>query len=444
MIYDLINRITKRDVIFQREDGENALKPPMVINESLPVVVTVRSAMRVSAVWSAVNFLSRSLASLPINVFDEDAKGARTVVKNSHLQKILRSRPNPNITSMRWRKRMWDSVFTHGRAYTYIHRNPMNNQVHSLWPLDYNRVSLEVMGGRLQYRYDNSTHDKHKLPGPSLVTYGEDEIIDLRFMEGDDLISHYSPILTNSLSIAVGIAAAEYSARSFQNGGVPPLALIGPYSTPEGIDLTATSLSAAVLKAAREGSQILPIPDEHKLETIASTPHDLQSIETQRWIVEQVSRIYSLPPTLLQDLSNTSFSTSEDMDLQFTRHTLRPWVVMFDQELDLKLIQKNDRYIEHSIDGLLRGDFKSRMEGNAKAIQTGQLTPNEARMKDNRPPLPGGDDLMIQSGTVPIKLAKEMLEKGNKVTDGNDTISDKSDDGENDGDNNGDDDTAED
>jgi len=140
----------------------------------------------------------------------------------------------------------------------------------------------------------------------------------------------------------------------------------------------------------------------------------MQLVETQEFAVIEIARISSLPPTFLQDLSRATFSNSEQQDLHLVKHTLKRWVEQIEAELNLKLFGRGSaRIAEFNMDGLLRGDYMTRMQGNAIAIQSGQLAPNEAREQDNRPRKLGGDQLLIQGATVP--LDRNTAEVGNDV-----------------------------
>ena len=145
-----------------------------------------------------------------------------------------------------------------------------------------------------------------------------------------------------------------------------------------------------------------------------------QMIETQRWCVEQIARLYGLPPTFLQDLTHGTFSNTEQQDLHFVKHTLRRWVEQFEQEMNLKLFGRasNTRYVEMNVDGLLRGDFNSRMTGYATGITHGFMKPSEVRMLENWPDADGADQLFIQSATVPLTQAGQQQELPLGTNDG--------------------------
>lgn len=120
-------------------------------------------------------------------------------------------------------------------------------------------------------------------------------------------------------------------------------------------------------------------------------------------MVEQIARIYSLPPVFLQDLSTGTFASTEQQDLHFVKHTLRRWITQFEEEMNLKLFgRESDLHVRFNVDNLLRGDLKTRMEAHATSVQNGIKTPNEARHEEELAPLPSGDQLLIQGATVPI------------------------------------------
>jgi HK97 family phage portal protein len=147
----------------------------------------------------------------------------------------------------------------------------------------------------------------------------------------------------------------------------------------------------------------MALPAGHELKSIGFSPEEMQLIELQKFCIEQVARIYSLPPVFLQDLSTGTFSNVEQQDLHFVKHTLRRWIEQAEQEMNLKLFgRESDMSVRFNVDSLLRGDLKTRMEAHATAIQNGIKTPNEVRDLEELEPLGNGNDLMIQGATVPI------------------------------------------
>ena len=147
----------------------------------------------------------------------------------------------------------------------------------------------------------------------------------------------------------------------------------------------------------------MALPLGHELKSVGFSPDNMQLLELQRFCVEQIARIYSLPPVFLQDLTHGTFSNTEQQDLHFVKHTIKRWVEQVEAEMNLKLFPRSSKtYVEFNVDGLLRGDFKTRMEAHATSIQNGIRTPNEVRDAENLEPMPEGGNLMIQGATVPI------------------------------------------
>jgi HK97 family phage portal protein len=190
------------------------------------------------------------------------------------------------------------------------------------------------------------------------------------------------------------------------------LQLVGPLESPAAIRRAATDIMAAIDAAKQEGRSILPMPLMHELKAIGIDPVKGQLVDGRRFQLEEIARIYQLPPVFLQDLTNATLSNSEQQDLHFVKHTLAQWIKRWEQQLNLKLFgpRNRARFVEFNVDGLLRGDFKTRMEGYAKAIQNAINTPDEVRAMENWPAKGGdADKLHIQGATVPLG---EQLQRG--------------------------------
>ena len=360
------------------------------------IVVTTENALSVPAIFAAVNFIPGTLAGLPLNLFRRTDSG-RERVTDSPLVKLLHDAPNDEQSSFEWRKYLFERVMTGGRGLSFIERSA-SREVINIWPLEPGKVKIRrTPKGKKLYEYKPKG-------GSETITYAATEIIDIPFMLREDGLSHYGPIATNRDVIALAIAATRFGSRFFQNGGVPPFAVTGNFQSGRSMQAAGKDLEEATRKAAKEGRQALILPSGLDIKPLGADAAKSQLIELKRFLIEEFGRIYSLPPTFLQDLSHGTFSNTEQQDLHFVKHTMKRWVEAFEQELNLKLFGRTDRefFVEMNMDGLLRGDFKTRMEGYAKGIQNAILTPNEARQMENRPGDPQGDRLLIQGATVPI------------------------------------------
>lgn len=391
---------------FKKEPEQRAIQPVTGIEfvnlfsggmhaEYAGVDVTIQTALQVPAVFCAVNFLSGVMASLPLHIYKKDGDTVERDKSADGLQNILQNAINDECTSFDWRKYKMQGVLTGGRGLTAIERNN-SGRIINLYPLDPTKTTVKRVNGSKKYVVQD---------GAEQIEYEPREVIDIPFMLGTDGVSCLSPIMSSAPSIALAIAATNFGSKFFENGGVPPFAVVGNFSTPQAMQRAAKDFQDAVKKAAKDKRQALTLPPGYDIKPIGVDVEKTQLLDLKKHSVEEVARIYSLPPVFLQDLTKGTFNNVEQQDLHLVKHTVSRWAVQIEQELNLKLFGRlsNKRYVKFNLDGLLRGDFKTRMEGFARGIQTGQITPNEARKKEEREPLEGGDDLLIQGATVPLK-----------------------------------------
>jgi HK97 family phage portal protein len=390
-----IDRIRGRE---ERSSPENPTVPVSAANflqffgiQAGPLETpTTDKALTVPAVASAVAFLSRSMANLPLHAY-RDLGGDRGSEKvGGSLQRMLNEAPNPQWTSFGMRQYFWQQVFTEGRGLAWIERAARDATY--LWPLDATKTTVRRDGMRKVYTYNGKDYD------------GAD-VIDVPFMLKSDQLSVRSPLVLGGGTIAVALAMRDYSGGFFAGGGVPPLALEGPM--PAGADAlkrAQADVKRSIDGAKKRGEAIMPIPAGYTLKPIGFDPDKGQMTDAMRFIVEEIARLFNLPPVFLQDLTRGTFSNTEQQDLQLVKHLISHWAKALEEELNLKLFgpTSNRRYCEHNLDGLMRGDFKTRMEGLALGVNSALLTPEEARALDNRPTKPGADKLYIQGATVPI------------------------------------------
>lgn len=354
--------------------------------------VTIESALEVPAVLDAVNFLSGTLAALPLHAYRQVDGDAHRV--DGELQMLLNEAPNPEWSSFDWRKYMWQQVFTGGRGVTWIER--IGQKPVALWPMDPTRTSVRRQSGRKIYRFDNKE-------------YPAADVIDVPFMLKPNQLDAYGPISKGKKAIGLAIAMNDFAATFFSGGGVPPLALEGPLPQgPEAFKRAQADIKRAIDLAKKAGTPFFGMPPGHALKAIGIDPEKGQMTEARLFQIQEIARVMDgMPPAFLQDLSKGTFANTEQQDLQIVKHNIGRRAKQFEDELNLKLFgqRRRARKVMHNLDGLQRGDFKSRNEALARGVQTSLLTPNEARALEDRPPLPGGDKLYIQGATVPLEMA---------------------------------------
>lgn len=355
--------------------------------------VTIDSALEVPAVFDAVMFLSRMLASLPLHAF---RKGDGDTEKlDGSLAMLLNEAPNPEWTSYAWRQYTWQQVFTGGRGVSWIERQ--GSRPVALWPMDPTKTTVRRQGGRKVYRFDNKE-------------YPAADVVDIPFALRTNQLDAYGPVHKGRKAIGLAIAMNDFAGTFFAGGGVPPLALEGPLpSGAEAFKRAQKDIQRAIDMAKKAGTPFFGMPPGHALKAIGIDPEKGQMTEARLFQIQEIARLYGLPPVFLQDLSRGTFSNTEQQDLQLVKHLVIHWVTAFEQELNLKLFgqRRRSRQVKHNVDGLQRGDFKSRIEALARGIQTAQLTPDEARALENRPKDPSGHGakLYIQGATVPLGTA---------------------------------------
>lgn len=369
--------------------AENFLAFFGVNSANLPAVTT-DTALTVPAVWAAVAFLSRTLASLPLHAYRNTKDGPQRVT--GKLETVIHENPNPLMAAFKFYQYFWQQVFTGGRGLAWIERN--GSSVEALWPMDPTKTTIKRKGFKVTYEYEGKT-------------YPAEDVIDVPFMLKADGLSHYGPIATCSKAIQLALAMNDYASNFFAGGGVPPLALSGPLPQgQEAMKRAMADINRAVDEAKKSSKPIFPMPPGHELKPVGFDPEKGQMTDARRFQVEEIARGYQLPPVFLQDLTKATFSNAEQQDLHLVKHLIGQWADALESEMNLKIFGRmnSGRFVEHNLDGLMRGDFKSRIEGIATAIQSGFMEPNRGRKLMNWPDHenPAADDLFIQGATVPL------------------------------------------
>lgn len=259
--------------------------------------VTPDQALGVPAVWAAINFISGTIAGLPLNVFEKKRDGTREKVRatpSNAIATMLHDAVNDDYSSFQWRFDMFSTgVLKNGRAVTYIERDEAGRPI-NLYPLPGCEVKM-LANGRKQYK---------SMTGGRKRVYDQSDVLDLTFMLKDDLVTSLSPLKKCSIAIGKAYYANSFGSKIFKNGGLPAFALEGPFGSEKAATRASDNVADATKKAARSGANVLAIPLGHTLKPLGSDPDKMQLVEGQRFAIEEIARIYSLPPTFLQDLTD--------------------------------------------------------------------------------------------------------------------------------------------
>lgn len=373
--------------------------------------VTARSALEVPAVSAAVSFIAGQIASLPVQLYRRKGLG-RVKAEKEGLYRIVHDVVNnEGLTSFQWLNQTIRSLILKGRAVTFVERD-LTGRIVAMWPLDLDQLTIQRVGHRKEYVY--TFHESLRT-----VTYGANEVLDFVLMPCGDGISHENPVHLNRHTIGLALAADRYASGLFFHGGMPPLQLLQTggdeieAASTRAQEMAANGLHSVLKKMAAERKMILPMEKGFKLDKIGLNPAELQMLELKKYLVIEIARMFNLPPVFLQDLSNGTYSNTEQQGMMLVKHCLMPLVKLIEQEMNAKLTTKS-LFIEINMDGLLRGDFATRMTGHATAINNAIMTPNEVRSLESLPPMEGGDKLRIQGANVAIEdqaaLAKAATE----------------------------------
>lgn len=367
-------------------------------------VVNERTAMQMTAVYSCVRILSEAIAGLPLFVYKYGDDGSKDKYLDHPLWRVLHDEPNPEMTSFVFRETMMNHLLLTGNAYAQIIRNARGDVV-ALYPLMPDRMTVDRDSqGRLYYRYRKNSDDAPEVSRnkPSDVILAPSDVLHILGLGFDGLVG-YSPIAMAKNAVGLAIAAEEYGAKFFANGAAPSGVLEHPgtIKDPERIRQSWQSTFGGSVNS----NKIAVLEEGLKYTPIAISPEQAQFLETRKFQINEIARIFRVPPHMLADLEKSSFSNIEQQSLEFVKYTLDPWVVRWEQAMNKSLLlesEKRDVFTKFNVDGLLRGDYASRMTGYATARQNGWMSANDIRQLENLDRIPAelGGDLYLINGAM--------------------------------------------
>ncbi len=366
------------------------------------VKVNEFSAMQMSAVNACVTILAETVASLPLRLYRKQQNNRYEKVKDHPLAECLYSAANEEMNSFQFKEIMMVSVLLWGNAYARIIRNKQG-QVTELWFLkpQYMLADRDMHTGKIKYTYtDDVTNETY--------TYTPKQIFHLRTTPIDG-IHGISPIEQASNAIGLALAAEQYGAKFFGNGANPGGVLEHPgiIKDPEKLRESWN----AVYQGSKNANKIAVLEEGMKYKSIGISPNAAQFLKTRKYQVEEICRIFRIPLHMVGHLDRASFSNIEHQSIEFVQHTLRPWLVRWEQAISRQLLSDKERgryFAKFNVDALLRGDYQTRMEGYCVGRQNGWLSANDIRRLEDMPLLPeedGGDEYLVNSGMMSQKVA---------------------------------------
>lgn len=357
--------------------------------------VTPESALRVSAVYAATRILSESMASLPIGVY-QLKDGQRQRVTEHNLVGLLHDSPNPNNTAFEFVEMGQGHLSLRGNAYSFIDVNG-KGEIDGLYPEHPDRVT--VMYDRTNNLFSYQI-ESEKIPAS--------QMLHIRGFSLDGMVG-LSPIALARETIGTAISAEELGAEAFAEGFVPPVVLEVAEKQSKEQRETYRREWTDLTKNRRGGPPV--ISGSTKLHTLRVSMADLQFIETRRFSISEIARIFRVPPHMLADLEKATFSNIEQQSLEFVKYTLAPWIKRWEQRMNLSLFSGAERekglYLKFNVDALLRGDIKSRYEAYRIGLESRILNANACRDMEDLDPYVGGDEYWAPLNMAPVSVVRQ-------------------------------------
>ena len=383
-------------------------------NSSAGVRVDEMRAMQTSAVYACVKILAETIASLPLHLYKKGKGGKKELAEAHPLHSCLYEIPNDEMTSFEFRETMMTSLLLYGNAYARIIRK--QGHVTELWYLKPENMTVErdAQTKKIKYTYTDDVTNQ-------TFVYKPNQVFHLKGLSFDG-IKGISPIAQAREAVGLSLATEEYGAKFFGNGARPGGVLEHP-----GVLKDPEKLRASwnqVYQGSRNSHKVAVLEEGMKYHTIGIAPEDAQFLETRKYQVNEICRIFRVPPHLVGDLERATFSNIEHQSIEFVQHTIRPWIVRWEQEIARSLLDESERllyFAKFNVDGLLRGDYKSRMEGYAIARQNGWMSINDIRALEDMELIPadkGGDDYLVNGNMTSAKTDDKKIGGSHEESEG--------------------------
>lgn len=368
--------------------------------------VNERTAMQMTAVYACVRVLSEAVAGLPLHVYRYKEDGSREKALKHPLYRILHDEPNPEMSSFNFRETLMGHLLLYGNAYAQVIRNG-RGEVTGLYPLMPSKMTVDRdSGGNLYYLYSRGSDDAPEAGESGQVYLPPDQVLHIPGLGYDGIVG-YSPIAMAKNAVGLGIATEEYGAKFFANDASPSGILEHPgvLKNPDKVRESWNKL----FRGSVNSHQIAVLEEGLKYQPIGISPDQAQFLETRKFRLNEIARIFRVPPHMVGDLEKSSFSNIEQQSLEFVKYTLEPWLMRWEQAMGRRLFtegEKESYFIRFNVEGLLRGDYESRMNGYAVARQNGWMSANDIRELENLDRIPAelGGDLYLVNGSM-TKLA---------------------------------------
>lgn len=386
------------------QKGTQSGLPSVSLIDDIPSV-GIDGALQISAVWRAVEILSKLIATMPLFVY-EASNGARKLARDSNLWYLLHASPNSRMTTVEFWTAILLNLLLRGNGYARLQRNSNTGEVEAMWPMPADQIEPVIMDdGTLVYKYTI---------GSDVAVLAQENVLHIKEM-GNGIVG-WSRLDYMRSTLGESKSAQTAASKLFNNGGKPTgVLMVDNVLSPEQRQKIKDGFSEM---ASGSTSRLFVLEANMKYQQINLSPEDMQLLTTRQFTVQEIGRWFGVPSILLNQTEGTTTlgSSSADIIDSFHKLTIRPMVVNIEQALTKRVLNSAQRArytVEYNMDALLRASLKDRMEIYSKAVQNGIKSRNECRQLENDPPFKGGEVFTAQSNLVPIDMLGKVTSGSN-------------------------------
>jgi HK97 family phage portal protein len=357
------------------------------------VSVDKNTALTFTAVWSAVRLLSESISILPVNVYEREKNGDKSLAEKNSVYNLVHNQPNYYMSSVAFFEKCMMDLCLSGNSFIQIIRNG-GGSPESLLPLNTQDITVKVNNGSIFYQ----SQTKNEI-------YDDYDILHFKGVSQDGIMG-LSPITQNSNAIGWGISLEEYGSKYFVNSAkISGVLETDRALSEEAIERLKNSFSNTYNKL--QNSQSTAILEEGlSFKPISISPEQSQFLASRIFSITEVARMFNIPTFMLQEHSKSSFNNIESLSQSYVTYSLMPYIRRMESEMNRKLFKTNESgkiFVEFNVNGLLRGNIKDRTEAYKTGINNGYLSINEVRRKENLNSVADGDDLYLPLNVTKIQ-----------------------------------------